>query len=219
MRILIGLCAILSTIANVLGYEDQAPTIYVYAYSWTPGFCENNAYPGCINSLPYWRNNFTIHGLWPQYLETGYPASCSTEPFDQNIPQQIGEYSMIQHWPDVQYEINSSSYDSFWSHEWSKHGTCSGLTQYQYFNEAIELTYRIPTPDVLSDAIGQNISANVLRDSMGGAVLQCKNQVLNGLYTCWNHTDHIPSNQIQCPQSVLNEDTCVKSDEVIILSL
>ena len=107
MRILIGLCAILSTIANVLGYEDQAPTIYVYAYSWTPGFCENNAYPGCINSLPYWRNNFTIHGLWPQYLETGYPASCSTEPFDQNIPQQIGEYSMIQHWPDVQYEINS----------------------------------------------------------------------------------------------------------------
>jgi ribonuclease I len=27
----------------------------------------------------------------------------------------------------------------FWNHEWSKHGTCSGLSQRNYFDKALEL--------------------------------------------------------------------------------
>jgi ribonuclease T2 len=199
------------------------PQIYVYAYSWTPGFCHGQYYPGCADPLPYWTTNFTIHGLWPQYATSGYPASCTTEPFDTTIPQQIGEDKMIQYWPDVQYDVNSPSYDSFWEHEWTKHGTCSGLSQLDYFSQALDLTTRIPTPSILYDSIGKNMSADVLRQGFGGAnyvALQCKNQILNGAYTCWGQaSNQVPSIQIVCPASVVKEDTCAGSDNIIVLSL
>jgi len=198
------------------------PTIYVYAYSWTPGFCYKQSYPGCLDPLPYWKQNLTIHGLWPQYTTSGYPSFCSTEPFDTKIPAQIGETTMVQYWPDVQYTVDSPSYDSFWEHEWTKHGTCSGLSQTQYFNNAIWLAQRFPTPSVLYDSIGHTMSANELRKSMGGAnfvALQCNNQVLNGMYTCWDQSNNIPNNQIQCPAEVVKEDTCMSSDDITIVQL
>jgi len=219
MFLLTSLFALLSTIIGVTG---DAPTIYVYAYSWTPGFCYNTEYPGCSDSLPYWGTNFTIHGLWPQYIDKGYPSSCTNEPFDTNIPNEVGEDTMIQYWPDVQYTVSDPQYDSFWIHEWSKHGTCTGLTQLQYFNEAIQLTQRIPTPTILSESVGKNISATVLRNDMGGekyVALQCKNQILTGAFTCWNQTNGIPTTQIMCPSSVVKEDTCILSDDIQVVKL
>ena len=87
----------------------------------------------------------------------------------------------------MQYDVNNPSYDSFWQHEWSKHGTYSGLSQLDYFNQALDLTNRIPTLSVLYKSIGYNISADALRLGFGGAnyvALQCTNQILNGAYTC-----------------------------------
>ena len=195
---------------------------YVYAYSWTPGFCYNQKYPGCLDPEPYWTTNLTIHGLWPQYNTTGYPSFCTDEPFDPSIPDLVGKSNMIQYWPDVKYEESSPSYDSFWEHEWTKHGTCSGLSQYDYFDKALALTFSIPTPDMLYYSIGKNISASELRDNFGGELyvtLLCTNQQLTGLYTCWGENpDGSPNTQIKCPESVNNEDTC-KNDEIVVLGL
>ena len=201
---------------------SEQQQIYVYAYSWTPGFCHGQKYPGCVEPLPYWTTNFTVHGLWPQYATNGYPSTCTSEPFDASIPQQIGENKMIQYWPDVQYDVTSASYNSFWQHEWTKHGTCSGLSQVDYFSQALDLTNRIPTPSVLYDSIGKNVSANALRIGFGGAnyvALQCTNQILTGAYTCWEQKNNIPSAQIECPLSVVKEDTCIKTNDIFVLSL
>lgn len=221
------LCALVSisfmaTITSTTGQDHIPATIYVYAYSWTPGFCDKQTYPGCLAPESYWETNFTIHGLWPQYMDNGYPDFCTTEPFDNSIPQQIGEDTMIQYWPDVKYSPSSSSYNSFWEHEWTRHGTCSGLTQLQYFNTALQLTNRIPTPQSLYDSIGGTMSADLLRENMGGVnyvALQCSNQVLNGAYTCWNQTNNEPTVQTRCPQSVIKEDTCTKSSDITIVDL
>jgi len=197
-------------------------TLYVYAYSWTPGFCNGYTYPGCMNPELYWTTNLTIHGLWPQYNTTGYPSSCNNEPFDVSVPEMIGLSKMIQYWPNVQATESTASYDSFWEHEWTKHGTCTGLSQYEYFNSAIQLTFRIPTPDILYRSIGQNVSATELRNSFGGSdyvALQCSNQHLTGLYTCWNQIDGIPTYQMKCPTSVSKEDSCISNDQIIVLDL
>jgi ribonuclease I len=42
---------------------------------------------------------------------------------------------MNKYWPTCQSGANAD----FWSHEWSKHGTCTGMTQETYFSQAISL--------------------------------------------------------------------------------
>jgi len=80
---------------NVAGQFDY----YVFAYSWTPEFCYGNTatYPGCNNPQEFWGKYFTIHGLWPQYSNGGYPSFCSTEIFDSSVPNQIGNHT----WPPI----------------------------------------------------------------------------------------------------------------------
>ena len=40
-----------------------------------------------------------------------------------------------------------------------------------------------------------------------------------GIYTCWNQTNGIPISQIKCTDTVINEDTCKKSDTIMINKL
>ena len=77
---------------------------------------------------------FSIHGLWPQYSDGGYPSNCSDEPFSDDAVEAVGMSTMYEMWPNVQSDPSDSDYDSFWEHEWTKHGTCSGLDQTIYFN-------------------------------------------------------------------------------------
>ena len=200
----------------------NSSTIYVFAYSWTPGFCIGQTYPGCSSPLDYWKNNFTIHGLWPQYDTTGYPSSCTNEPFNPSIPNEVGLDTMVMRWPDVKYDVNNPNYDSFWEHEWTKHGTCSGLSQYDYFAAAIALTSVLITPDLINESIGTNVNADLLRKSIApveSVSLQCNHQQLVGIYTCWQQTDNMPANLVECPADVLQEDTCKSTDEVYIPGL
>ena len=112
--------------------------IYLLAYSWIAGYCVNKNYPGCLNKSDYWKNHFTIHGLWPQYVDNGYPEFCTDEPFNSTIPDLIGMDIMTKYWPNVEYEVNNPNYDSFYNHEWTKHGTCSLVNnQFDYFNSTI----------------------------------------------------------------------------------
>lgn len=173
--------------------------------------------------LDYWKYNFTIHGLWPQYNETdGYPSYCDITEFDPaQLPSQT---TMLERWPNVQAtNPNSTDYTDFWKHEWDKHGTCSGLTQYDYFDVALNMTYMLPTP---STTVYPNTKASSIdiRNEMGGSSyvsLQCdKNtNVLTGVYTCWEQQNNVPTQQVECNAEVLSEDTCDDMKEVVILSL
>jgi len=195
--------------------------MYVFAYSWTPEFCYGESYPGCSGSEreSFWGDHFTIHGLWPQYTTGGYPASCTTEPFDPAAVEKVGMDTMYQYWPNVQYSESDPNYDEFWEHEWSKHGTCSGLSQYDYFQATINLAKSFGTPSDLTKTAdgGTNptFSASTLRNDLGGptyVALQCESgKYLSGAYTCWSTDNGKPSKQIVCPTDVQKEDTCTSS--------
>lgn len=93
---------------------------YVLSLSWSPSYCEaegeNANRQQCASGRPY---AFVVHGLWPQF-ERGFPEDCGTGG------------------PDVDSDTARSLYDLMPSaglirHEWRKHGTCSGLSQADYF--------------------------------------------------------------------------------------
>jgi ribonuclease T2 len=107
---------------------------YVLSLTWVPGFCAAKKDPAeCSKGL-----GFALHGLWPQYEGGSYPAFCGRAALsasDRNRFQDVyPSPSMIDH-------------------EWSKHGTCSGLAPNAYFTlsrndlaaVAIPNAYRNPT--------------------------------------------------------------------------
>jgi ribonuclease T2 len=192
--------------------------MYVFAYTWTPEFCYGTTgYPGCSTSRPYWKNHYTLHGLWPEYSTGGYPQDCTTEAYDPSSAVAVGMEDMTQYWPEVEYKVTDPEYTSFWEHEWTKHGTCTGLSQVDYFQSAINLIKKFGTPQSLIDAAnaGTSIDAATLRNDMGGASfvsLQCDSgKYLSGAYTCWAQSNGVPTNQVACPSDVLSSDGCTSS--------
>jgi hypothetical protein len=81
---------------------------------------------------------FTIHGLWPNYANGGYPQDCvpSNTFSAASLPQPLLN-QMSCEW--VSY---TGSNAAFWEYEWGKHGTCALSllpTQEAFFNTSIAL--------------------------------------------------------------------------------
>lgn len=87
---------------------------YVLALTWVPAFCATNHDPQeCGHDT-----GFALHGLWPNYDNGNYPSSCA-------------EVALTQATRETFETIYASP--KMIEHEWSKHGTCSGLAPADYF--------------------------------------------------------------------------------------
>ncbi|KAH7312970.1 ribonuclease-like protein T2 [Rhexocercosporidium sp. MPI-PUGE-AT-0058] len=71
-------------------------------------------------------NSWTLHGLWPDKCDGTYEANCDPSREYTNITAILNSYRktdllsyMNTFWKD--YQGND---ESFWEHEWGKHGTC-----------------------------------------------------------------------------------------------
>jgi ribonuclease I len=101
---------------------------------------------------------------------------------------------------------------SITEHEWTKHGTCTGSPQQQYFQNALNVLNKIGTPSRVSENVGKTISAADLRNDFGGSAyvsLQCSSgQFLAGAYLCIAQSNGQPGAQTKCGADVVAEDTC-----------
>lgn len=105
---------------------------YVLAMSWSPQHCatagnRKGSDLQCAGSRTY---DFVLHGLWPQY-EKGWPQDCSTAPVSRELVD-----SMLDIMPAP----------GLVRHEWSKHGTCSGMEPKEYFEAARETFQGVKIP-------------------------------------------------------------------------
>jgi ribonuclease T2 len=98
---------------------------YVFSLSWAPEFCaqpgETAANPRECASGQVMR--FVVHGLWPQASEGRSPESCgSSGTVSKGLVNDILPYmpspGLIQH-------------------EWATHGSCTGLSQGNYFTRIL----------------------------------------------------------------------------------
>ncbi len=91
------------------------------------------------------QNNFTIHGLWPDM------GTCTVTPVETNCTECFkGRFTvdMNKDIKDLKEKMNTfwlaknKDNKGFWSYQYYKHGSCSGLIPYDYFKKTIELFER-----------------------------------------------------------------------------
>jgi ribonuclease T2 len=92
---------------------------YMLVLSYAPDFCaepggnKDNRECGAGRKL-----GFIVHGLWPQGENARGPENCGGSPVSQAI---------------VQATLNYIPIPSLIQHEWTTHGTCSGLSAADFF--------------------------------------------------------------------------------------
>lgn len=89
---------------------------------WPYGYCQKGDTSCFIPSILNAEPRFTLHGLWPEYADwSGGPQSCTSTPFSEYEIESIRS-RMDKEWPTL---MRKNTNVMFWTHEWSKHGTCS----------------------------------------------------------------------------------------------
>lgn len=102
---------------------------YVLALSWAPEYCSAN--PGDTQECALGKKYaFVLHGLWPQFTK-GYPSNCSSAPLPAALQEEYADlYANTK----------------LFTHEWSKHGTCSGLSPAEYLALTSQIKSQVQIP-------------------------------------------------------------------------
>lgn len=186
--------------------------LYVMSMSYQPEFCYKNrheGWPGCTHPLDFWKSHLTIHGLWPEYVDGTWPQFCTPEILDnETISPLLSQ--MEQYWPNVKaLEPTAKHFYEFWQHEWSKHGTCSGLGQKEYFGAALH--HFVDTPNLVAQNYGGVVNKTDLLEAYGHhTVLVCQaKQWLSEIRICLGATtEGEPLQRVACPKPTEAEDSC-----------
>jgi ribonuclease T2 len=118
---------------------------YVLALSWSPDFCAGLGSKDSEQCGSGRNPGFVLHGLWPQHHK-GFPQNCSSVLFPSQLKREFpGLFP------------NSRLY----THEWRRHGTCSGLSPREYLSlvkklkekAAIPSRYRHPVEPIRTTAV------------------------------------------------------------------
>jgi ribonuclease T2 len=99
--------------------SDDTPgefAYYLLSLSWSPAYCLSSS--GAAECNGPRRFGFIVHGLWPQY-ERGWPEYCDVR---GTVPDEV-----------VQGISDLMPARGLVYHEWSAHGTCSGVGPTEFF--------------------------------------------------------------------------------------
>ncbi|XP_039146151.1 extracellular ribonuclease LE-like [Dioscorea cayenensis subsp. rotundata] len=189
---------------------------FYFVQQWPGSYCDTQQ-SCCYPSTGKLAANFGIHGLWPNFNDGSYPSNCDpNSPFD---PSKIADLNsrMQANWPSL--ACPSSNGNTFWAHEWEKHGTCSEsvLDQHDYFLAALNLKKQYNILEILQNAgIEANdgsYSLSSITEAISGATgytpgVECNTDEAgnNQLYQVYLCVDTSGSNIIECP--VLPSSKC-----------
>jgi len=207
---------------------------YVYAQSWPAAFCQAHTdWPGCSQPTAWQQQNLSLHGLWPNYNAPrgshDWPQCCQSS-FGTDLDVSLAKSllpALQTYWPNEQDPSGSDLSNSLWAHEWTKHGTCSGLDQRTYFTQAMNIEISSPTAAAISNNVGGTAYLSDLKDayrmnrcSSGSDCwtgLSCSgsgsDQQLTGITTCWDTSFQ----QIICPAMSISGQQCT-SEQINIPS-
>ena len=128
----LAMLAVAAGSAVARGSQPGKFDYFVLSLSWSPSYCAEKGQGDAQQCGPNRHFAFVVHGLWPQFQQ-GWPENCRTD--EAWVPQQTID-SMMDLMPSRQLII----------HEWKRHGTCSGVSQADYFRAIRGLRERVKIP-------------------------------------------------------------------------
>ncbi len=174
---------------------------YLFTLSWSPEYCHGHGSdPECAASNHF---GFLVHGLWPENTNGTYPENCSTQPGPTNTSglQNVMPSTLI-------------------NHEWTTHGTCSGLSANNYF-ALIETDFhaiKIPTTFVAPKSVKSWHPADIKQAFQQanpslhpvGMAITCPGNFLTALQVCLTKS----GTPISCPANIASKDCRAKNIRV-----
>ena len=154
-----GALAALAAAAVPTAHAASPVENYALAISWEPAFClTNSSKPECKSETPSRQDNktFSLHGLWPQ-SGSYCGVSAAQKKLDENgewtqLPAVVlnaaTEAALQVSEPGTQSDLDR--------HEWTEHGTCSGLSQQNFFAPTLAMLNSVNASN-----LGSTVSANV----------------------------------------------------------
>ena len=129
------LAAVTASAAHRKRQRESGPfDYYLLALSYAPDFCDQptgNKDPRECGSGRH--IGFVVHGLWPQGENSRGPENCANpSPVSQEI---------------IRTTLNYIPTESLIQHEWSSHGTCSGLSAAEFFAALRKARDSVKIPD------------------------------------------------------------------------
>jgi ribonuclease T2 len=172
---------------------------WVLSLSWSPEYCQANIGDEQCRK----QYGFVVHGLWPQY-ERGYPSRCGKR---ERVAKEL-TVRMLPLMPSEQLI----------QHEWDTHGTCSGLSQDDYFalveraRRKIEIPSEYQKPDdyisTSVDALERTFIRSNREFDADDIAVQCRGRYLREVRMCFD-TDLQPRS---CGRDV--DDRC--RDQIVL---
>ena len=136
-------CAAAGALALVAHAADFS--YYMLALSYAPDFCAEPGGNKDPRECGPGRPGFVVHGLWPQNDGGRGPEKCgSARPVAADL---------------VRVMLNYIPTESLIQHEWTTHGTCSGLSAADYFAAVRKARDSIRIPQRL-EALQQTLSVS-----------------------------------------------------------
>ncbi|RDW94633.1 ribonuclease T2 [Coleophoma crateriformis] len=212
---------VLSPITQALGVAKTCsnPQLSCQNTTVVSDLCCFNAPGGQLLQTQFWDTNpvtgpsdsWTIHGLWPDHCDGTYDSNCDSARAYTNITSILESFGKIDllsymntYWKD--YQGND---ESFWEHEWAKHGTCistfdtncyTGYTPTQeipdFFQKTVDLFKTLPSYTWLSDAgivpssTATYTSAAILAALKAGfgydVIISCSSSALDEIWYSYN---------------------------------
>ncbi|KAJ9647175.1 Ribonuclease T2 precursor (RNase T2) [Coniosporium apollinis] len=177
-------------------------------------------------------DSWTLHGLWPDHCDGNYDKCCDRSRFYNNITsilQHFGKTELLSYM-STYWKPYQGSDETFWKHEWDKHGTCINTMKPEcyadhvptqevadYFQKAVDLFKELPSYQWLAEAdIVPSTTATYSADAIQAALsakhghpvtIICKSSALKEI---WYH--YGVRGSVQTGEFVATEPDGMKSE-------
>ncbi|KAI9806219.1 MAG: hypothetical protein M1825_006334 [Sarcosagium campestre] len=234
-----------STGASSVTSLASCPSPQLSCHNSTPvaNTCCFNAPGGLLLQTQFWDtqpatgpvNSWTVHGLWPDLCDGSFEQYCDRSREYSNISEIIRGFGrdtlldyMSTYWKDYQGKD-----DSFWEHEWNKHGTCVSTLEpscygpdyvpqaevVDFFQRTVDVFKELDTYKALAAAgITPSSSATyttaaiqtaLAKISGGHAVtLRCRSGALNEVWYYFNVRGNVQSGEFVTTDPDGSKSTC-----------